>query len=497
MKLIPKFQNKGKLPTMSNKDSNRKMPERTTEKSDTTSKVSSGKTSSEVKKDYETKNSLPKTRKNNVFTQITSYDMPWVAEAKLKAADEEEAYQKHISQPYYKTREKPTKEQWKKTQAKTQSNQGTVTAARKVSPVVRTINNYIGEAQHGIQDGSILLKGKYVLPAIGLASAAPQVALSMASNPVTTITSMGGGYIGDKAVNKASEMLTGKDWGENVSDWTGLHPTVADFTNPGAWYGGYKGYKLLEVPVTKRAVETAMRTSPAQDGLRTIVNSGKEMIRRKDHDRMRAIRKYILTGKTTGDKGYYNSLIANPNQYYGGFSYIPHELKGAPDVIDAYLYGKQMDPRFGFQLKSKGKDFGIHSDYVAEKYPLKAKNIQVYETSETNPLADKIKVRNTEKTEGFINNYDAAGHKLIYGEDEAGNLYTMEQDIWKFNPKDYIKKWFDNEYHVPVPLWKKALLRSGLEVVDRAGTPLIVKSPWRRYITANADPEDFLYGIEL
>ena len=53
---------------MSNKNSSRKTPEKITEKSDTTSKVSSGKTSSEVKRDHETRNSLPKTRKNNVST---------------------------------------------------------------------------------------------------------------------------------------------------------------------------------------------------------------------------------------------------------------------------------------------------------------------------------------------------------------------------------------------------------------------------------------------
>ena len=55
----------------------------------------------------------------------------------------------------------------------------------------------------------------------------------------------------------------------------------------------------------------------------------------------------------------------------------------------------------------------------------------------------------------------------------------MEQDIWKFKPKEYMKKWLDNNKDVDVPLWKKALMRSGLEVTDRVGTPVIVRTPWK------------------
>ena len=49
-----------------------------------------------------------------------------------------------------------------------------------------------------------------------------------------------------------------------------------------------------------------------------------------------------------------------------------------------------------------------------------------------------------------------------------------------------MKKWLKdiepnklNPKGVKYPQWKKALLRAGLEVVDHAGTPVIVRTPWK------------------
>lgn len=246
MKVIPKFQNKGKLLVKSNKNSNRRMSERTTEKSDTTSKVSSGKTSSEVRKDREIRSSVLKPKENNLSTQITSYDMPWVVEAKQKAAAEEEAYQEDMNQPYYKTHQKPTKQQWKQQQAKKSQNQGEVRPHREVSPLVRSINNYIGEAKYRAGDGTLLLKGKYTLPAMGIIATLPV----MATAPVTTATTMGTGYVGGKVVDGVSNLLTGKNWSENMQNWTGLAPEAADVTNPGVLVGG-------GLPLVNNSVRTA------------------------------------------------------------------------------------------------------------------------------------------------------------------------------------------------------------------------------------------------
>lgn len=157
------------------------------------------------------------------------------------------------------------------------------------------------------------------------------------------------------------------------------------------------------------------------------------MIKNKDFQRMKAIGKYIFSGRTTGKKGYYNSLrVGNPEEnYYGGFDWIPENLRGKNDVIDAFLYGKEIDPGFGLYRKAIGKDFGIHTDYISKYYPWKSKNIQIYSTSKNDPLSDKIKLNGTRGVDSEIETtanvgYDAAGHLKSLGTDAAGNHYTME-----------------------------------------------------------------------
>ena len=44
------------------------------------------------------------------------------------------------------------------------------------------------------------------------------------------------------------------------------------------------------------------------------------------------------------------------------------------------------------------------------------------------------------------------------------------QDIWKFNPNEYKQKWSSYD------LDSKAVL--GLKILDKLGTPVIVRTPW-------------------
>jgi hypothetical protein len=112
--------------------------------------------------------------------------------------------------------------------------------------LVRSINNYIGEAKYRAGNGTLLLKGKYTLPAIAVASTLPV----MAAAPVTTATTMGTGYVGGKVVDGVSNLLTGKNWSENMQDWTGLASEAADATNLGVLVGG-------GLPLVNNSVRTA------------------------------------------------------------------------------------------------------------------------------------------------------------------------------------------------------------------------------------------------
>lgn len=68
--------------------------------------------------------------------------------------------------------------------------------------------------------------------------------LALLSNPVTMGTALVGGAIGGRAIDKASQRLTGKTWAENVQEKLGLQtPTLAEFTNPGYFIGGGLGLK--------------------------------------------------------------------------------------------------------------------------------------------------------------------------------------------------------------------------------------------------------------
>lgn len=68
--------------------------------------------------------------------------------------------------------------------------------------------------------------------------------LALLSNPITTGTALVGGIVGGRAVDKASQNLTGKTWAENVQEKLGLQtPTLAEFTNPGYFIGGGLGLK--------------------------------------------------------------------------------------------------------------------------------------------------------------------------------------------------------------------------------------------------------------
>lgn len=233
---------------------------------------------------------IPKYQIGKPLPLAESYDLPWVKEAKQKQIAEEKEYQEAMKQPYYKTHPKPTLQQWKQQQAKIAQNQGEIKAHRKVSAPVRAINNYIGEARHRAGDGTILLKGKYVLPAIGIASTMPILA---AKSLATTGATMGAGYVGGKAFDGASKLLTGKNWAENMYDWTGLDPLAGEITNPGVLAGGgapllHKGTRTLlsagDQIITDVASDVAKNGPTAAKtlllaGNQIITDAGKDIIK--------------------------------------------------------------------------------------------------------------------------------------------------------------------------------------------------------------------------
>lgn len=267
--------------------------------------------------------------------------------------------------------------------------------------------------------------------------------------------------------------------------------------------------------VEKRVAETFMRTTPAynplyeaENGFINIwngLNGGKP--------RLAHIANYWFTGHKTGPKGYYNSfagfnpynesqLVSNPTLKeriqglihpegtsfaYSGFSSSAGKvpaIKDGNDLIDAYLYGRDIDPIYGVKKIAQGKGFGVHSDFIKKNYANKANNIPVYEMNTSSRYSDSdIKSSNiwhsAEEglfdTGSFNTSVNAAGHLYKEGITSYGKPVVMQQDIWKFKPDDYYTKWFENYNLTPL---MKNVIKFGLKEVDRLGTPVITRTKW-------------------
>ena len=322
--------------------------------------------------------------------------------------------------------------------------------------------------------GSIVYGGPAIINGVRTAVSNPSTILPATKTLVKEGTK---GGIGVTAVNVASKATTGKTWGEQVSQSTGVSPEFGEMLNPGAYAPTYLKN------VAKRGVETAMRTSNYSDPIVEIRNGIAHIIKH-DPKRAAAIGNYMLTGMRLGNKGYYNSFRPDYTNYYSGFGTIYSQLP-ENDLIDAFLYKKTISPKFG--VKNTGsKDYGVHADYIKKYYP--DKDIQVYETSpdgllyavpiENIPKAPSIKkVKSSSEDDLFGTNKDftpdVAGHLQEHSYDLTGRNMIRGQDIWKFNPSEYLEKWLG----IPSKP-KKLAYKLGLKVVDNLGTPVIIRTKW-------------------
>ena len=289
------------------------------------------------------------------------------------------------------------------------------------------------------------------------------------------------GVAGMEAVNMATKATTGKTWGEQVSQSTGVSPEFGEILN----FGAYAPTYLKNV--AKRGIETAMRTTFLPNPI-DKVRQGATYIINHDPTRVAAIGNYILTGVKLGKKGYYNSFSPGYINYYNGFiKHGPFNYLPENDLIDAFLYKKPISPKFGVK-KLDTKDYGVHTDYVKKYYP--DKDIQVYETSPQDamvevpeeyipevPVIKKIKGSQNETlfgtNEGWIPN--VAGHLREHSYDLTGHNMIRGQDIWKFNPSEYMAKW---KYWFSTANKADLLAKLGLKTVDHLGTPVITRTRW-------------------
>lgn len=253
-------------------------------------------------------------------------------------------------------------------------------------------------------------------------------------------------------------------------------------------------------PITRRAIETAMRTTDAANPIPVIINNFKELKNGwfGGHKRLESIARYILTGthNKRNPKGWYNSF-ALPEEDTGFLNYYTGFWQDVPklgdDYIDALLHKKMIDPKYGLTPIHKGNNFGEYSKYISENYPKQAKDIVTYITN--HPAYTPVSIKNVPKKYRFLDaigtintqtkygtyRVNVGGHNILVGD----NNVAQASDIFKFLNKDYKKRWndyifADNPYY-PINISKDLMNRwvdAGLKLINELETPVITRTPW-------------------
>ena len=181
-----------------------------------------------------------------------------------------------------------------------------------------------------------------------------------------------------------------------------------------------------------------------------------------------------------------SSFLKNKNKYFGMVQNSPHPIDR--NLINTYLFGSEK----GMEKIDKDMitlDFG---DRYKKLYP----NSKYYKLSATIPNNEPISIKNAIFQKGFEDFYspqeifnnisnkkemrtgiesefnflrpidDISGHQTGLKYDNNGKPIYVTQDLWKFNPKDYTKRWADSNSE-----YAKLLIEKQSGIIDKLGKP--------------------------
>lgn len=340
---------------------------------------------------------------------------------------------------------------------------------------------------------------------------------------VTTPATVVGGLLGSEAVNNA----TG-GFGQWLEGKVGIPAEVGEYLNPGAVYGGGKGLNI-----TKNKLVTKFIKGDADLGwnalnknhwifnreARTPTNIAMATANRvmpllsnveKTPARIAA---YKVGRRTKGNASVSLKDIKSNESTYTG-SATPEGNNGDRDLLGMYLF--KNDPLISrspwFQKVSqsfkpaKGQGFSYGNRYnelypgienrryqmqsvVKDSRPLRFRNIEEFNeySNGIGKLQGKEGDMVIEMPDGFQTfrqpgtNYagpidDVGGHVIKIDYNKKGKLTQISQDMWKFNPADYAKRWSGKNVAEGVRATKQAAL------MDKVGTPFILQQENPIYI---------------
>lgn len=340
---------------------------------------------------------------------------------------------------------------------------------------------------------------------------------------VTTPAAVVGGALGNMAVDK----LTG-GWGNWLEDKTGIPSEIGVYTNPGAWYGGAKGYKigkdklltksikgdadLAWNPINKNhwifnkeartpsniAMATANRITPFLSKVEKLPlkvaaykaakrTNGNASVSLQDIKTMPAdytgssilgggnlegrnlLAKYIFDENPVVKRMFFNKATSNikpisRNEARRGFSHGDRYGQLYPGIYNRRYEMSAVVPS-GRPLK-----FENTTEFIsyAGKNPIG--KVVGKETEPVMRMGDKEFMTFRQPGTDYIGPIDDVAGHLVKFQMNKGKLRQTSQDMWKFNPADYAKRWNDSPNTAnQVRLTKQAAL------MDKVGRPFILQ----------------------
>ena len=341
---------------------------------------------------------------------------------------------------------------------------------------------------------------------------------ALVTTPIALAKGAGYGFGIDK--------LTG-GWGNMVERTTGIPSEIAQYTNPGAIIGGAAGYRLDQKNLLSKFIkgDADLAWNPINKNhwifnkeARTASNIGMAITNRLAPFLQGAeklplkVAAYKTAKRTKGNASVTLSEIkGNPSDYAGASILGGGNLEGR-NLIAQYIFGENPIIKRVFFNKAtsnikpisnnEAKRGFSHGDRYEQLYPgiynrryemrsvvpqgrpLKFSNSEFTEYAGNNPIGKVIgkegdMIMRTGDTEfmvfrnpgtNYVGPIDDVGGHVIKLQMDKGKLKQTSQDMWKFNPADYAKRWNESP-NAPdqVRLTKQAAL------MDKVGTPFILQ----------------------
>ena len=334
---------------------------------------------------------------------------------------------------------------------------------------------------------------------------------------VTTPAAVVGGALGNMTVDK----LTG-GWGNWLEDKTSIPSEIGVYTNPGAWYGGAKGYKIGKDKLITKSIkgDADLAWNPINKNhwifnkeARTPSNIAMATANRitpflsKVEKLPLKVAAYKAAKRTNGNASVsLQDIKTMPADYTGSSILGGGNLEGrnllAKYIFDENPVVKRMffnkatsnikpisrnEARRGFSHGDRYEQLypGVHnrryemSAVVPSGRPLKFQEASEFtEYAGKNPIGkiigkeaepvmrmgDKEFMTFRQPGTDYIGPIDDVAGHLVKFQMNKGKLRQTSQDMWKFNPADYAKRWNDSPNTA-----------NQVRLMDKAGRPFILQ----------------------